>query len=50
VRDVLFVLISVGFFAVAGLYVKACARIVGTDDAQVEVEPVEPLDAPKVAA
>jgi hypothetical protein len=31
-RDVVFLAITVGFFAVAGLFVRGCARIVGPDD------------------
>lgn len=32
-RDVLYLAISVGFFALAALFVVGCARIVGPDDA-----------------
>jgi hypothetical protein len=31
-RDVVFVAITVGFFALAGLFVRGCATIVGPDD------------------
>ena len=31
-RDVVFVAITVGFFALAGLFVRGCAKIVGPDD------------------
>ena len=32
-RDVVFVALTVGFFALAALFVRGCARIVGPDDA-----------------
>lgn len=32
-RDVVYVAITVGFFALAALFVVGCARIVGPDDA-----------------
>jgi hypothetical protein len=32
-RDVVYVAITVGFFSLAGLFVRGCARIVGPDDA-----------------
>lgn len=31
-RDVVYVAITVGFFAIAGLFVRGCAKIVGPDD------------------
>lgn len=31
-RDIVFVLLTIGFFALAGAYIGACARIVGRDD------------------
>jgi hypothetical protein len=31
-RDVVYVAITLGFFALAGLFVRGCARIVGPDD------------------
>jgi hypothetical protein len=31
-RDVVFVAITVGFFGLAGLFVRGCAKIVGPDD------------------
>jgi hypothetical protein len=34
-KDLIFVLITVGFFALAALYVRACARIVGSDESEV---------------
>lgn len=30
-RDILFVLVTIGFFALATAYILACARIVGGD-------------------
>ena len=35
--DVLFIGVIVGFFALAGLYVQACVRIVGADQAMAEL-------------
>jgi hypothetical protein len=32
VKDLIFVLLTVGFFALAALYVRACARIVGPEE------------------
>ncbi len=32
-RDAIFVLIPVGFFALAAAYVRACGRIIGSDEA-----------------
>lgn len=37
-RDVLFLLLIVGFFAVAGLLVTACDRIVGPDPSSVSAD------------
>jgi hypothetical protein len=31
-KDLIFVLITIGFFALTALYVRACARIVGADE------------------
>jgi len=31
-KDLLYVLVTVGFFAIAAAYVRACARIVGPDE------------------
>jgi hypothetical protein len=31
-RDLVFVAVIIGFFAVAALYVRACAKITGPDD------------------
>jgi hypothetical protein len=36
VKDLIFVLVTIGFFAVAALYVRACARIVGADESGAE--------------
>jgi len=33
-RDIIFVLITIGFFALTALYVRACARIVGPDESE----------------
>ena len=35
-KDLVFVLVTVGFFALAALYVRACARIVGADESESE--------------
>jgi hypothetical protein len=32
--DLIFVALTVGFFALAALYVRACARIVGADESE----------------
>jgi hypothetical protein len=32
VKDLIFVLLTVGFFGLTALYVRACARIVGPDE------------------
>lgn len=37
-RDVVFVAVTVGFFALAAAYISACSRIIGRE-AAVEVEP-----------
>jgi hypothetical protein len=34
-RDVVFLAITVGFFALAGWFVRGCGRIVGADDSEV---------------
>lgn len=44
-RDVLFVLVVIGFFALATLYVRACAAVVGAD-----ADASEPVDESEVAA
>jgi len=31
-KDILFVLVTIGFFGLAAAYVRACARIVGPDE------------------
>jgi hypothetical protein len=31
-KDLIFVLLTIGFFALTALYVQACARIVGPDE------------------
>jgi hypothetical protein len=46
VKDLIFVLLTIGFFAVAALYVRACARIVGADESESEV----PASADETAA
>ena len=33
-KDLIFVLLTVGFFALAALYVRACARIVGAEESE----------------
>jgi len=35
-KDIIFVLITIGFFALTALYVQACARIVGPDESEAE--------------
>lgn len=37
-KDVIFVLITIGFFALTALYVQACARIVGTEEREVPAD------------
>jgi hypothetical protein len=39
-RDLVFVAIVIAFFAIAALYVRACARIIGPDEL-VSVPPTE---------
>jgi hypothetical protein len=39
--DLIFVAVIVAFFAVCVLLVKACDRIIGPDDAQVDAEHTE---------
>jgi hypothetical protein len=36
VKDLIFVLLTVGFFALAALYVRACARILGPEESESE--------------
>jgi hypothetical protein len=31
-KDLVFVLVTIGFFTIAAAYVRACTRIVGPDD------------------
>jgi hypothetical protein len=33
-KDIIFVLLTIGFFALTVLYVQACARIVGPDESE----------------
>ena len=52
-RDVVFVAITVGFFGLAGLFVRGCARIVGPDDPALglgEQDARVDVDAAKVEA
>lgn len=35
-KDIIFVLLTIGFFALTALYVQACARIVGPDEREAE--------------
>jgi hypothetical protein len=44
--DVLFVLLTLAFFALAALYVRACARILGTEDHAADLVEPEPEPAP----
>ncbi|MGH9084531.1 MAG: hypothetical protein ACRDYW_03665 [Acidimicrobiales bacterium] len=48
-RDVVFLLIVVGFFAVAAAYVRACAAIAG-EAVLPDVDADEPTDAAEAAA
>lgn len=48
-RDVLFVGLTVGFFAVAAAFVRGCARIVGPDQAPASGTPVADPDPAEVA-
>jgi hypothetical protein len=41
VKDLIFVLLTIGFFAVAALYVRACARIVGAEESGAETAAAE---------
>lgn len=44
--DLIFVAVVVAFFAIAGAYVKGCARIVGDDDVvRADTEPATGSDA-----
>ena len=45
-KDLIFVLLTIGFFAVAALYARACARIVGVDESESEA----PASADETAA
>jgi len=40
-KDVIFVLLTIGFFALTVLYVQACARIVGPDEREAEAPATE---------
>ncbi|MGD9701357.1 MAG: hypothetical protein AB7Q42_14825 [Acidimicrobiia bacterium] len=40
-RDVVFVSITLGFFAIAAGYVRACARIVGAEEISTGTAPAE---------
>jgi hypothetical protein len=44
-RDAVFVAVTVAFFAIAALYVRACARILGPDEPVVAA--LEPSHADK---
>ena len=35
-KDAIFVLLTIGFFALTALYVQACARIVGPDESEAD--------------
>jgi hypothetical protein len=49
--DVLFVLLTVAFFAVAALYVRGCARILGPGELTVIEEPApQPADTDRAVA
>jgi hypothetical protein len=37
-RDIIFVLLTIGFFALTALYVQACARIVEPDEREAPAE------------
>lgn len=43
--DILFLLLLAGFFAVAGLLVKGCERIIGPDQLPAVDPPAEAADA-----
>jgi hypothetical protein len=38
-KDILFVLVTIGFFGLAAAYVRACARIVGADEPEATATP-----------
>ena len=40
-KDLIFVLLTIGFFTLAALYVRACARIVGADESEAETPAAE---------
>ena len=46
-RDVVFVVVTLAFFALAALYVRACARIIGPDELVTAdgIEDAEAVDA-----
>jgi len=44
VKDLIFVLLTVAFFAVAALYVRACTRIVGADESEAEAPATSAAD------
>jgi rRNA processing protein Krr1/Pno1 len=44
-RDVVFVLVTLAFFALAASYVRACGRIIGPDEVTAdEIEDAEAVD------
>ena len=49
VRDLIFIAVTVGFFALAALVVAACDRIVGPDPTDLTVATVAATDAELVA-
>ncbi len=49
-KDLLFVVLAVAFFGIAGLYVRACARIVGAPDTATVPASPESTPATEVAA
>jgi hypothetical protein len=48
-KDLIFVLVTLGFFGLAALYVGACSRILGADEAADLVEPA-PAEPPEAVA
>jgi hypothetical protein len=47
-KDILFVLVTIGFFGLAAAYVRACGRIVGPDEP--EATATEASEADEVTA
>lgn len=45
-RDIAYIVLTVGFFGLAALFVAACDRIVGPDPTSGAVEGGEPVEAP----